>query len=387
MLARFFKTFPFTAGVSLGPGNTLVLSDRTTAQGQATPKAGPVYIVDQDWRPLTFSKTGTFAPAGVVFAGYGIVAPEADGHPAYDSYTHLDVQDKWVLVFRYLPEGISQEVRQHLNRYASLRRKAMLARDHGARGLIVVSGPNAKVKDQLVSLSFDASLAGASIGALSVTDSVAQVWLQSVGKDLKTLQNTLDSGEPMMGFELADLSLGTSIDIQQEKKTGRNVLARLAPKTTPSPSRISSIVIGAHIDHLGTGHGANSLARDAEKGGIHYGADDNASGVAGLLEIAQFLAGQKASGQLTLQRDIVFAAWSGEEMGLLGSSHFTRTFRSQSDEPTTLRPEVVAYLNMDMIGRLDTNLVLQGNRLKPSLDEACRAVQCADRVVDYAAKR
>ena len=356
----FFQSFPFTAGVSLGPGNTLVLSDKAGSQEQSALKAGPAYIVDQDWRPLTFSKTGTFHPAEIVFAGYGLVAPAADGHPAYDSYTHLEVQDKWVLVFRYLPEGISQELRQHLNRYASLRRKAMLARDHGARGLIVVSGPNAKVKDQLVSLSFDASLAGTSVGALSVTDAVANTWLQSAGKDLKTLQDTLDSGEPMIGFGLADLSLGASIDIQQEKKTGRNVLARLAVGVTPSPARVSSVMIGAHIDHLGTGHGANSLARDAEKDGIHYGADDNASGVAGLLEIAQFLAEQKASGQLALQRDLVFAAWSGEEMGLLGSSHFTRTFRGQSDEPTTLRPEVAAYLNMDMIGRLEINLVLQG---------------------------
>jgi Tol biopolymer transport system component len=356
----FFQAFPFTAGVSLGPDNALALSGKATAQGQATPEARPAYRVDQDWRPLTFSKTGAFDPAGVVFAGYGIVAPAADGHPAYDSYTHLDVQDKWVFVFRYLPEGISQEFRQHLSRYASLRRKAMLARDHGARGLIVVSGPNAKVKSQLVSLSFDASLAGTSIGALSVTDAVASAWLQSVGKDLQTLQATLDSGEPMMGFGLGDLSLGANIDIQQEKKTGRNVLARLAVDATPSPSRVASLILGAHIDHLGTGHGANSLARGEEKGGIHYGADDNASGVAGLLEIAQFLAAQKASGQLSLQRDIVFAAWSGEEMGLLGSSHFTRTFRGKGDEPTTLRPEVVAYLNMDMIGRLDTNLVLQG---------------------------
>ena len=353
----FFQTFPFTAGVSLGPGNALVVSDKATTQGQADPKVGPAYIVDQDWRPLTFSKTGGLSPAGVVFAGYGLVAPQADGHPAYDAYTHLDVQDKWVLVFRYLPEGISQEFRQHLNRYASLRRKAMLARDHGARGLIVVSGPNAKVKSQLVRLSFDASLAGTSVGALSVTDAVANTWLHSAGKDLKTLQDTLDSGQPMLGFGLADLTVGANIDIQQQKKVGRNVLARLAASTTAA---LSSMIIGAHIDHLGTEHGANSLARGEEKGGIHYGADDNASGVAGLLEIAQFLAGQKASGQLALQRDIVFAAWSGEEMGLLGSSHFTRTFRGQAGEPTTLRPEVVAYLNMDMIGRLGTNLVLQG---------------------------
>ncbi len=353
----FFQAFPFTAGVSLGPDNAFVLSGKPTAQGQAAPNAGPAYSVDQDWRPLTFSQTGEFRPAEVVFAGYGIVAPAVDGHPAYDSYTHLDVQDKWVLVFRYLPEGISPEFRRHLNRYASLRRKAMLARDHGARGLIVVSGPNAKVKNQLVSLSFDASLAGTSIGALSVTDAVANTWLHSSGKDLKTLQDTLDSGEPTMGFELANLSVGANIDIQQEKKTGRNVLARLPASATVS---LSSVIIGAHIDHLGTGHGANSLARGAEKGGVHYGADDNASGVAGLLEIAQFLAEQKASGQLALQRDVVFAAWSGEEMGLLGSSHFTRTLRGQAGEPTTLRPEVVAYLNMDMIGRLNTNLVLQG---------------------------
>ena len=117
-------------------------------------------------------------------------------------------------------------------------------------------------------------------------------------------------------------------------------------------------MIGAHIDHLGRGHGAASLARGQEKGTIHYGADDNASGVAGLLEIAQHLAAQKARGQLALQRDVVFAAWSGEEMGLLGSSHFTRAFDDHAAQPAVPRP--AAYLNMDMIGRLQKSAVLQG---------------------------
>jgi len=110
----FFQPFEFTAGVSLGPANRLLLHPGATAQAQA-------YVADQDWRPLAFSKTGVFAPAALVFAGYGIIAPSADGFGEYDSYAQLDVTDQWVMVFRYLPEQISPELRQHLNRYASLR--------------------------------------------------------------------------------------------------------------------------------------------------------------------------------------------------------------------------------------------------------------------------
>lgn len=346
----FFQAFPFTAGVSLGANNQLELSGKDGAQLQT-------YAVDTEWRPLSFSKTGEVAPSEVVFAGYGLVAPATDGQEAYDSYTHLDVKDKWVLAFRYLPENVSPEVRQHLNRYAPLRYKATAARERGARGLIVVSGPNAQVKDQLVALSFDSSLAGTSIAAISVTDAVAEQLMRPTGKTLKELQDALDTGDPVMGFPVPDLTLAATVDIQQEKRTGRNVLARL--QAGPSPGK-TAIVIGAHVDHLGHGVGANSLAREKEKGQIHYGADDNASGVAGLLEIAQYLADLKTKGKLPLQHDVLFAAWSGEEMGLLGSSYFVRTFGGQSTEPTSLRPAITACLNMDMIGRLEKNLIVQG---------------------------
>ena len=93
---------------------------------------------------------------------------------------------------------------------------------------------------------------------------------------------------------------------------------------------------------------------------IHYGADDNASGVAGVLEIAQYLADQKARGELDMRREALFAVWSGEELGLLGSSHFTRTFDGGGREPASLSGEIAAYINMDMIGRLDERLILQG---------------------------
>jgi len=119
-------------------------------------------------------------------------------------------------------------------------------------------------------------------------------------------------------------------------------------------------VVGAHVDHLGHGEGTSSLARESEKGQIHYGADDNASGVAGLLGIAQALTEAKGKGELRLQRDVIFAAWSGEELGLLGSNHFVRTANGTGPEPTVLTPGITAYLNMDMIGRMQRSVILQG---------------------------
>ncbi len=346
----FFQSFEFTAGVSLGPKNVL------EQQSESLSDQARAYVVDTDWRPLTFSQVGDFEPASVVFAGYGIVAPAVDEHPEYDSYAHLDVQDQWVLVLRYLPEDIAAAYRQHLNRYASLRYKAMLARDRGARGLIVASGPNTTVKAQLVPLGFDASLAGSSIGAVSVTDALAEAWFRQADQSLEEVQETLDTGQLIPGFSLDGLTLGATIDIRQEKRQGRNVLARLRVPEGAADAGI--VMVGAHIDHLGTGLGNGSLAREDEKGGIHFGADDNASGVAAVLGIAKTLAAQQAAGEGALKRDIVFALWSGEELGLLGSSHFARTFGQT--ERQTLAPAIAAYLNLDMVGRLDTALVLQG---------------------------
>jgi hypothetical protein len=219
-----------------------------------------------------------------------------------------------------------------------------------------------------VPLSFDASLAGTSIAAISISDDLAAQVFRPTGRSLQELQDTLDTGKPLAGFLVPDRTLAGTIDIQQEKRTGRNVLARLRAANGAG----KAVVVGAHVDHLGYGLGAGSLARGAEKGLIHYGADDNASGVAGVLEIAQYLVEQRAAGTLSLRRDVIFAAWSGEEVGLLGSSYFTRTFGNGGTESSTLTPDIVAYLNMDMIGRLDTNLILQGvgsSSLWPSLIE------------------
>src|SRR5262249_20002098 len=302
-------------------------------------------------------RPGPFDPGVWVFPVYAFAPPATGQFPASDAYANLDVTDKWVLMLRYMPENITPENRQHLAAYTSLSYKTMLARDHGARGILLVSGPNSQVKQQLVPLTFDTALAGTSLGALSITDDAANGLLRSAGKTLQELQDTLDSGAPVPGVPLPDVTLTAVVGLQQERHSGRNVLARLPVAAQPAESLV---VLGAHIDHLGHGASVNSRARADEQGQVHPGADDNASGVAGVLEIAQYLADLHARGQLVGQRDVLFAAWSGEELGLLGSGYFVRTFRHNGQAPATLTPAIAAYLNFDMIGRLTTHVYLQG---------------------------
>ncbi|HMQ14509.1 MAG TPA: M20/M25/M40 family metallo-hydrolase [Phycisphaerae bacterium] len=347
----YLQAFPFTAGVAVDTGSTAEI----LIQGE-TPARAPLTL-DHDWRPLAFSRSGVIEPADVVFAGYGMVAPAAPGQEAYDSYLDLDLRDKWVMVLRHMPQNVSPERRQYLSRYASLRYKAMLARDRGARGIVVVSGPHAPVREQLVPLVSDAALAGTSLAAISLSDAAAARLVGS-REALAEAQKALDDGALRPGRELSGARLAARIELKRITATGHNIIARLPAKDPEARAR-PALVIGAHVDHLGRG-GENSLARDEEKGQIHYGADDNASGVAVLLEVAEHLKSQQDSGALALKRDVIFAAWSGEELGLLGSAHFVESLARTGAGDAPLNRHVAAYLNMDMVGRLDATLVLHG---------------------------
>lgn len=374
----WFQEFEFTAGVELGAQNRL-------AQGEITLE------LDQDWRPVAFSAGGTVEPATVVFAGYGMAAPKSANSEEYDSYVHLDVTDKWVLVFRFMPEDVSPQRRQELAMFQSLHRKAALARDKGARGLIVVSGPRSQVRSQLVPLDETGALQGSSLPIISVSDEVAARWMATINRDLAKVQENLDQGKLMVGLPMPEVVLEATVDIQKIRKTGRNVIGKLPAslkEETDLPYQ-QAIVVGAHIDHLGKGRARGSLETNATQEVIHFGADDNASGVAVLLEMAQALAGDVKSGKLKTKRDLVFAAWSGEELGLIGSSHFVDQLLKQSAEaktsassttvdpvdggaeksaaptsttldPNNLYPMISANLNLDMVGRLRENLILQG---------------------------
>jgi Tol biopolymer transport system component len=332
----YFQEFEFTSGMKV--------IEEENAFKVIKKEHGAVQIlefkVESDFRPLSFSANGE-VEGEVVFAGYGLSVPGKLGE-GYDSYAGLDVKDKIVLVLRYVPEEVETERRQELNRYAGLRYKAMVAREHGAKAILVVTGPNSPNAGELAPLSFDSSLAGSGIVAASISGEVAKVLFAGSEKVLKEVQDQLDIENPHFEgqFPLKNVTVKISTAVERVKKTDRNVLA-LLPPAEPS-SEMEYLIIGAHYDHIGYGE-IGSLAGKDEEGQIHNGADDNASGTAVVLQLAAVLAEQK-----DLHKGIIFALWSGEELGLIGSSHFV-------EHPTVPLEQVVAYINFDMVGRLREN--------------------------------
>ena len=335
----FFAEFDFNAGVKLEPG-------KNTFEIVGSPGK---YEVDRDFRPMPYSDNGS-VEGEVVFAGYGLVAPEEHGSRRYDSYQGLDVRDKIVLVLRYVPEEVEPARRAQLNRYAGLRYKAMLARAHGAKAVLFVSGPNSPQTGELMPLTGDGSLSGSSILAASISGAVADALLALSGKTLKDLQAGLDTENPHAegGLNLPDLRLKMNLGLERVNRKDRNVLAMIPPDGIDE-----WIVVGAHYDHLGLG-GGNSMANSSEQGKVHPGADDNASGTALVMELADSIARELAMTPKRPRRGLLFALWSGEEIGILGSAAFLAN-------PPVSVDKIAAYVNFDMVGRLrDNRLILQG---------------------------
>jgi Tol biopolymer transport system component len=305
--------------------------------------------LDSDFRPLSFSENGN-VEGEVVFAGYGLNVPEGGG-ASYNSYAGVDVKDKIALILRYVPENVEPARRAQLNRYAGLRYKAMLAREHGAKGVLVVTGPNSPNAGEVLPLTNDGTSAGSGIIAASINGKTADSLLTPSGKTLKQLQSALDDENPHVeaGFVLPKVKIKLGCAIEHLRKNDRDVIGCLPP----APGTDEYVMIGAHYDHLGHG-GQNSLDRSGEENKIHPGADDNASGVAWVMELAGALAQERAEHPEKFKRGLIFACWSGEEIGLIGSAAFV-------ERPPVPLGKIVAYLNADMVGRLRENkLSVQG---------------------------
>ena len=165
---------------------------------------------------------------------------------------------------------------------------------------------------------------------LASQNEIAADMFDKAGHSLAKTQESLDDGALAMGFELSDVNVSVNVGIKRKTGVGRNVIARL-PANKDKVS-YPCVMLGAHIDHLGKGGGSNSLARDDERDSVHLGADDNASGVGVMLEIAQYLAAEKRAGRLKPKHDLLVAAWSGEELGLFGSQAFVREFHALNPE-------------------------------------------------------
>jgi hypothetical protein len=334
--------FQFTAGARDG-GSSIVLSSRSARTFEAR----------ADVQALSLSDNGTIS-GPIVFAGYGIVLPEGQEF-SYDSYAGIDVKDKIVLVLRYAPEGADAKVRNLLARYSALRYKAMAARQRGAKALLVVAGPSSPNAGETIPMSFDTALSGSGIVAASISGRVAEALLGASGRALGDTQRAFDSGDPhVSGFELRDITVTLRAAVVRERATGSNVVAYLPATAPTSALQKPWIVVGAHYDHLGHGQAGNSLAGKGEAGRVHHGADDNASGTAAVLAIGEALAGGPRA------RNVVLGFWSGEELGLLGSAEFAKV-------PPMPLDQVAAYLNFDMVGRMqDNRLIVQATGTSPA---------------------
>ena len=308
----------------------------------------------QDFVPFSFSSSGT-AQGAIVFAGYGATAEEFQ----YDDYAGMDVKDKIVVVLRNEPPSFAAKEGNHgLTRHSQLVTKAINARNHGAKALVLVNGKLGDGEEDLLT-RFGSVSGPEDIGIISVQvkNDVGEEWLKAAGKSLADVQKQIDdSGKPSSSELGGNQTATLTVSIKTTRATVDNVLAYLPGKTD------EYVIIGAHYDHLGRGN-FDSLA-PSQVGQLHPGADDNASGTAGVLELARIMAPLKGQ----LQRGILFESFAGEELGLLGSAAWVKN-------PTRPLDKAVAMLNMDMIGRIKNDKVYiggvgTGSTLKAALEQA-----------------
>jgi Zn-dependent M28 family amino/carboxypeptidase len=300
-----------------------------------------------DFNPLAISAESEFS-GPVVFVGYGITADkDKDGKAIhYDDYANIDVHGKVALALRFEPvdsSGKSRLSADGWSDHASLVAKAKLAAEHGATALLIVHPPVHHGPELLAAISRRFGERPAPIPMIHIKQHVAEELLKSAGaSDLKSYQGSIDESFTPKSFALSNVIISGGIALNRDNFELNNVQAFLPAKGKRARE---FIVVGAHYDHLGRG-GQGSLA--AYSGQIHHGADDNASGTAALMELARLL----SSGP-PLQRSVIFVAFSGEEEGLLGSQHWV------SEPPVPLK-QVVAMINMDMVGRVKNNSLLVG---------------------------
>ena len=325
----YMQQFPYVAGVELGQGNALTATRRAEA---GVPLAID-FRIGEDWMPLGFGSNAK-VEAPVVFVGYGITAAEQN----YDDYKGASASEKVALAFAGSPDGDNPHGR--FTRAAELRFKAAAARAAGAKALVVVASEENFKEDRLARLRYDnaGGDAGLPVAVLSRQAAAKVLGLNSAPL-LAEFEKSLRGGGPGAVVQGAELGKGVvfslTTDVVRKNAPAANVVGILEGSDPKLKSEV--IVLGAHYDHLGRG-GEGSLGPEGE---IHHGADDNASGTAGLLELARLFAADRAR----MRRTLVFVAFGGEEEGLIGSSHYVQN-------PARPLEQTVAMLNMDMIGRL-----------------------------------
>jgi Zn-dependent M28 family amino/carboxypeptidase len=331
----YFQDFPITLSTDVGDKTTLSVNDQSLK-------------LKSDFTALGMSAEKSFS-GPLAFVGYAISNPDKN----YDDFTGIDVKGKVALALRFEPtdlKGKSKFTGAGYSEHATFATKAKAAADHGAVALIVVDP--APGETHLMNIAATGN-DKAAIPVLQVSRDAAASLLQQAGRsDISKLRGEINSQLKPQSFDVSNTTVTGNVEITRTRKTFHNVLAYLPGK---GPRQDEFIVVGAHYDHLGRGE-IGSLAHNSHQ--IHHGADDNASGTSAVLELAEEMSRHGA-----LDRSILFACFSGEERGLLGSMHFV------SHPPVPL-DHIVAMVNMDMVGRVQNNAIfVGGNGTAKDFDE------------------
>jgi Zn-dependent M28 family amino/carboxypeptidase len=328
----WFQPFEVKLGKKIAPDQA-----RLEIEGMAAP-----WQVERDWIPFPFSVPES-VEGPLAFAGYGIKAERYD----YDDYADFDAEGKVLLILRYEPKDEDPQADfggETPSRYAFFYQKARTAAKAGAKALLVVNPPNrAPEKDELYAFDLFGSQQTYDLPMVHITREVADAILKKAGmSDLRTVQQQLDEKRASMSRDLG-LTIHLNPGIEPNRMPAKNVLGLIRG----DGSTEETVVVGAHYDHLGI---RPSWTQTSEpKDAIYNGADDNASGTAGVIELARAVKNGPP-----LRRNVLFITFSGEELGLLGSQHFV-------SEPTIPLTDIRAMINLDMIGRLSkTPLAIMG---------------------------
>jgi len=319
-----FQRFTVTKRILPGKNNSMSFGEKD-------------FISEKDFIPMGFCSNGELS-AEVIFAGYGFNINTDSIR--WNDYSGLDVKGKWVMILRADPEVTN--TRSLFIPFSGDRDKALLAKDMGAAGILLVSGPASDDQDSFEPLNKNDFSVG--IPVFRIKREVADQILARVQATVAALEKKLnDSRKP---FRLSTgVTLTGNSEIEREESGVRNI-AMILPGSDEQLKK-EYLIMGAHFDHLGLG-GPGSSSRAVDTTGVHHGADDNASGVAMMIELAEKFAKTKGSHK----RSIICVGFTGEEMGLLGSKYFT-------ENPGIDLKNVNVMINLDMVGRLRETNVLQ----------------------------
>lgn len=269
----------------------------------------------------------------IVFAGYGITSKKHN----YDDYNNLVVKNKAVLIFRYDPSE-SKDTKYKPWPEAFLQEKFDAAKKNGAKAIILVNGPNSNQaktapfidssnKQQIEELSED-------IPFIQVDTSFLDLIAPKEFDNWSELQKALDHTEKSIVFDLGE-TIWLNLDFHNSIIQTENIIAHLEGQDPQLKDEY--IVIGAHYDHVGLGYFGSKLGNKG-RSHLHPGADDNASGVAAILNIIKSTQAEKQN-----KRSLLFIFFAAEEKGLFGSEFFVK-------KPDIPLNQIKAMINLDMVG-------------------------------------